>query len=522
MFRKFGVGLVVVSFLLMAGETMAAKRVALIIGNDSYTGLPRLNNARTDARGMNKKLKSLGFDTVLALNSTLQDLGQALGKFEDKLSNADVGLVFYAGHGIQANGENYLIPVDAELKSERDLRFGGGVALSEVIGSMKRSGSALNLIILDACRNNPLPTSGRSTGASRGLAVSSVPAGLGLKGTAILYSAAPGQIAQDGPKGGHSVFTGALLKVISTPGIPVEQVFKKTAALVSQSTYGKQEPWMNSSIKGDFYFKAGKAPSNAVRFAPSNEGGQSAEIVFWQTIEGSDDAAMFEAYLEQYPEGSFTALARVKVKKYTKPAAPSYEVASIDKTMWVAKNKSVNVRSGPGTKYDKVGRLKGHGRVSVTGDVKSSDWVRVALASGDTGYVYQGLLVRSKPISKADEQKAAQELANLKSYIKRMELEKKTPPVRTSMETASHASSGRVIDEPLYRRCTGCHGRKGEKKALGKSNIIKNVSSDILLKRMIGYKNGTYGGPMKVICKAQMINFSMSQMRTLAEAIGKR
>lgn len=487
----------------------SAKKVALIIGNDNYSGLTQLQNAQTDARGMDKTLRRLGFDTVLALNAGLRDIGKALGKFEKKLNNADVGLVFYAGHGIQANGENYLIPIDAKLESEDDLRFGGGVGLKEVIGAMKRSGSALNLIILDACRNNPLPASGRSTGTSRGLAVSSLPAGLGVKGTAILYSAAPGQIAQDGPKGGHGVFTGALLQVISIPGLPVEQVFKKTAALVSEGTHGKQEPWMNSSIKGDFYFKAGKPPSMVAPSPRSTGGGPSAEIVFWQSIEDSIDASMFEAYLEQYPNGSFSSLARVKAKKYTKPTAPSYEVASIDKTMWIAKNNAVNVRSGPGTKYDKVGKLKGHGRVSVTGDVKASDWVRVALASGETGYVYQGLLAARKPMPKTIVQKPVLEMA------------KKTPYVRTPISTVSHAEWNPRKGKPLYSRCMGCHGAKGEKKALGKSNIIKNVRPAVLVKRMKGYLNGTYGGPLRGVCKGQMVRLSEPDMKAIAAYIGK-
>lgn len=319
MLRNFRVYLVVVSLLLMAGEALAAKRVALIIGNDTYIGLPNLNNARTDAQGMNKKLTALGFDTVLAVDASFRDIGKALKKFEQKLQNADVGLVFYAGHGIQANSENYLIPVDAKLEDEADLDFGGGVPLKQVIASMKRAGSDLNLIILDACRNNPLPASGRNTGTGRGLAVTSVPAGLGAKGTAILYSAAPGQIAQDGPRGGNGVFTGALLKVIATPGIPVEQVFKKTAALVSVETNGEQEPWMNSSIKGDFYFKPGTVLGSSSVTPPSTSNGgvntQSLELAFWNDIKDSNDASMFGAYLEQYPNGSFTALARLKSKK---------------------------------------------------------------------------------------------------------------------------------------------------------------------------------------------------------------
>ena len=173
--------------LMAASPVHAAKRVALVIGNDAYGTLPDLNNARADARGMAAKLKSMGFEVILKLDASRRDFGRAVTDFEGRLASAEVGLVFYAGHGIQANGRNWLIPSNAEIEAEEDLEF-EGIDSNRLLESMKRAGSPLNIVILDACRDNPLPK--RSRSAARGLAIAHVPTG--IKGTAIVYSAAPG------------------------------------------------------------------------------------------------------------------------------------------------------------------------------------------------------------------------------------------------------------------------------------------------------------------------------------------
>ncbi len=198
---------------LAVSPAIAAKRVALVIGNNAYATLPNLNNAKKDAEGMAAKLRGLGFEVILKTNAGRREIGRSLADFENRISNADVAMVFYAGHGIQANGTNHLIPSDARIEIEEDLRF-ESVDAQEFLKAMKRAGTSLNIVILDACRDNPLTR--RSRSASRGLAIPAAPAG--IKGTAIVYSAAPGQTAQDGPRGGHSVFTGALLKVLDEPG----------------------------------------------------------------------------------------------------------------------------------------------------------------------------------------------------------------------------------------------------------------------------------------------------------------
>jgi len=299
-----------------SGAAVAAKRVALVIGTDRYATLPSLNNAATDARGMAKKLKRFGFDVILKLNASQRAIGRALDDFENRLRQAEVGLVFYAGHGIQARGKNWLIPADATVETEADLRY-EGISAGDFLGAMERAGSQLNIVILDACRDNPLPKRTRS--AARGLTVPVIPSG--LKGTAIVYSASPGETAEDGPKGSHGVFTGELLKVLDRPGLKLEDVFKETARRVSSRTNGRQKPWINSSVTGDFYFKTASRPQAKRRptTPPSTSGGTAAssaemEALFWQSIQNSRDAADFNAYITQYPNGTFTGLARNRLK----------------------------------------------------------------------------------------------------------------------------------------------------------------------------------------------------------------
>ena len=176
-------GLIAATFGVMVlahSASFAAKRVAFVIGNDTYKTLPALNNAQADARGMAAKLRGLGFEVILKLDASSRDIGRSLAEFEGKATNAEVALVFYAGHGIQANGKNYLIPSNAEIEVEEDLEL-EGVASSLFLQKMKNAGANLNIVILDASRDNPLPK--RSRSAARGLAVTPMP--VGISGTAI-------------------------------------------------------------------------------------------------------------------------------------------------------------------------------------------------------------------------------------------------------------------------------------------------------------------------------------------------
>jgi formylglycine-generating enzyme required for sulfatase activity len=379
---------ILVLLLVGASAALAEKRVALVIGNDNYITLPDLNNARKDAKGMAAKLKELGFEVILKLDAGRRETFRALADFEGRLLGGGMGLVFYAGHGIQADGRNYLIPADARVEIEEDLRS-EALDSAEILTAMERAGNSLNILVLDACRDNPLPKRHRS--AARGLAVVHVPKG--AKGTAILYSAGPGQTAEDGPKGGHGVFTGELLRALDKPGLKLEDVFKRVMRRVLDLTNGRQRPWNLASVEGDFYFRSGEDVARAP--APATD----KEALFWQSVKDSNRAQDFEAYLQQFPQGTFAPLARSRLDALKEqqvavvvPPKPSYQVEEREEPYVLVRN--ANIRTGPGTKHDKLTTLKAGTEVTVTGKVKGQKWYRIAYAGG-TGFVY-GSLIQDK------------------------------------------------------------------------------------------------------------------------------
>lgn len=320
--------------LLWAAAALAGPRAALVIGNDAYVHLPALGNAARDARALDARLRELGFDSMLLVDVPGLELNRAIHEFAGKVQPGGVGLIFYAGHGIEANGRNYLIPVDSVLESDVDLRW-SAIDLEAVLGRLKDARARLNVVVLDACRDNPLPTRGRS--AARGLARVSAPSG-----TFIAYAAAPGEVALDGKPGGHGVFTGELLRVLAEPGLTLEEVFKRVASRVRERTAGRQEPWIQASVTGDFYFNAQTVAVREPLAPPQSPAGgfdpRVFELAFWQSIKDSTRDEDYEAYLRQYPAGIFAALARMRAMglRESKPppeAAPtevSAETAAIE------------------------------------------------------------------------------------------------------------------------------------------------------------------------------------------------
>jgi hypothetical protein len=232
------------------------QRLALVIGNSNYESSP-LRNPVNDASDMALALQKAGFTVVLKKNADLQTMEEAIEDFGNKLKLGGVGLFYYAGHGLQVNGVNYLIPIRARINKETDVRY-KAVDAGRVLDEMANANNGLNVVILDACRDNPFTRSFRSS--SRGLAVIST----APTGTFMAYSTGPGQVARDG-EGRNSPFTSALLDSIKVPGLPIEQVFKRVRQKLDASTGGRQVPWELSSIKGDFYFNPSATP-DVVKF----------------------------------------------------------------------------------------------------------------------------------------------------------------------------------------------------------------------------------------------------------------
>lgn len=238
------------------------QRVALVIGNSNYQNAPQLANPDNDAESMAQFLNSAGFEVVAATDLTQNDMLRVVQDFSAKVSARGpntVAMVYYAGHGVQLAGENYLVPVDAKVSSQTEL-VNNSVRLVDVMSTLETIPSRMRIVILDACRNNPFPN---VNDAGRGLAIVDAP-----NGSIVGYSTAPGAEAQDGT-GGHSPYTQAFLNVAREPNVPIEQLFKRVRLEVNQTTLGAQIPWESSSLTSDFTFfgdtavAANRAPVNA-------------------------------------------------------------------------------------------------------------------------------------------------------------------------------------------------------------------------------------------------------------------
>jgi len=229
---------------LPAAPGQSEKRTALVIGNAAYES-GALRNPINDARAIGRALADLSFEVTLKENLDQKQMKREIQAFGEKLQKGGVGLFYYAGHGVQVNGHNYLIPVGAAIEHENQVEY-EAVDMGAVLSEMDYAHARMNIVIIDACRDNPFARSFRSI--SMGLASIDAPTG-----TLIAYATAPGSVANDGP-GENGVYTGELIKAMVQPGLKIEDVFKQVRSAVREATGGKQVPWESSSLEGDFYF----------------------------------------------------------------------------------------------------------------------------------------------------------------------------------------------------------------------------------------------------------------------------
>jgi hypothetical protein len=225
----------------------ADQRVALVIGNSNYQTAPKLANPGNDAQSMSQLLNSAGFEVTQATDLTRKDMVRVVQDFTAKVAErgpGTVAMIYYAGHGVQVEGENYLLPVDAKISTPYDLD-GNSLRLVDLMGTLDSITSRMRIVVLDACRNNPFPEV-KDTG--RGLAIVDAP-----NGSIVGYSTAPGMEAADGD-GNHSPYTSAFLNIAREPNLPIEQLFKRVRLEVNNATKGRQTPWESSSLTSDFYF----------------------------------------------------------------------------------------------------------------------------------------------------------------------------------------------------------------------------------------------------------------------------
>ena len=235
-------------------EAVAAGRAALVIGNSAYAFSPLLNPAN-DAKLMAAALSKVGFDVTTVLDADRQAMQKAMIEFSRSIRDTDtVGLFYYAGHGVQSNNQNYLIPIDADIKSDSEIKL-FGINVDEFVSTLERASGRVNIVILDSCRNNPFISTSR--GGKNGIGAIDAPTG-----TFIAFSTTPGQVALDGD-GENSPYAAALAKAIETPGLSIEQTFKVARRQVLKETKDVQLPWDTSSLTGDFSFNEAPEPPKA-------------------------------------------------------------------------------------------------------------------------------------------------------------------------------------------------------------------------------------------------------------------
>jgi Caspase domain/Putative peptidoglycan binding domain len=305
-------------FLVSADAALADKRVAFVVGNSAYKNVAPLPNPALDAKSMAKVLRGVGFEVVEGTNLARDKMTERLLEFGKKAQGADVALFFYAGHGIAVNGTNYLLPVDADIKSEMDVKLGSAINV-DVTLDQTMADAKVKLVFLDACRDNPFANKIKSNTATRSVAVQQGLAEMKSgEGTLIAFSTGPGQTALDGEAGTNSPFTRALMANIAAPGVEIQQAMTKVRAQVNEETNKGQLPWGHTNLIGSVYLNqtpaSAAAPVDAVSTPVAAAGPASeVELEFWRSIKDSNKPDELNAYLTNYPNGTFKTLALARI-----------------------------------------------------------------------------------------------------------------------------------------------------------------------------------------------------------------
>jgi tripartite ATP-independent transporter DctP family solute receptor len=313
MFYRILAAILVWLVCLSVNAQQKEQRIALVVGNSSYKSSP-LKNPVNDARDMANSLRGYGFTVIERTNLTTRQVGQTLREFRSKLTPGSVAVVFYAGHGLQIKGENYLPTVDAEINGEEDVPM-QSLSTRQVMDILGEAKTRMNLVFLDACRDNPYARSFRS--GSRGIAKENAPSG-----TLISFATRPGSVAADGD-GRNGLYTSVLLEQIKQSDQPIEQVLKRVVSGVKVASRGQQEPWMEGSIEGDFCFSQCSFYSVTSKPDPDEQA--------WIVAQGINSIAGYQAYLDSFPNGKFISAARIATEhpNLNSEIKPNQSLASI-------------------------------------------------------------------------------------------------------------------------------------------------------------------------------------------------
>jgi hypothetical protein len=306
--------------LVSASDAAAENRVALVIGQSAYRAVPALPNAENDGKRMAELLGNAGFQVTAAPDLTQNDMRQVISDFAAKVAASGpdtVAAVFYAGHGLQIDGEYYLVPVDVDPKREADIPL-QAVRLNDLMNTLGALPTRMRIFMLDACRNNPFPALSQTAG--HGLAIVDTKAG--APGSFISYSTSPGAEAEDG-SGADSPYTTALLSVAKEPNVPIEEAFKRVRVAVSQATDGRQIPWESSSLTTDFKFISTDTGSGQSMAAPKPASTAMRSVDDWRKelqgkdpkvaydlVVADDTVSAYEAYTVLFVQSSYAPRAR--------------------------------------------------------------------------------------------------------------------------------------------------------------------------------------------------------------------
>jgi len=312
----------------------AADRYALVIGNGSYTNVDPLPNPPNDAKLISEALKKVGFEVTLLVNADRRTMDRAAKKLAQQLDAAGknaVGIFYFAGHGVSYEGENWLLPIGSEITQGADIEY-ETLSANKVLKLLESARNATDILILDACRNNPFRSFSLSgtRAVSRGISRMDAPVG-----SFIAYSTAPGAVAYDGD-GDYSPFAEAFAAEVNTPGNSISDMMIEVRKRVKEKTSklgpAPQTPWDSSSLTGRFTFVPGTGASPTPvagpvvpRKEPERRPGESADAKLWASIENSTDAAEFEYYLKKYPNGQYAELARIRANRLAVKKKPEPE-----------------------------------------------------------------------------------------------------------------------------------------------------------------------------------------------------
>src|ERR1700726_2312039 len=265
--RLLILALSIIGILASSNVAKADRRVAFVVGNGAYKNAQPLPNPPIDAKAMAGILRNVGFEVVEGTNLTRDKMTERLLEFGKKAQGADVAVFFYAGHGIALGGTNYLLPIDADIKSEMDVKLGAAINI-DVTLDQTMSDAKVKLVFLDACRDNPFTAKIKSNSATRSVSVQSGLAEMKSgEGTLIAFATGPGQTALDGQEGTNSPFTRALIAHITTPGVEIQQAMTEVRAQVNEETNKGQLPWGHTNLIGAVYLNPAPAPTPAANNA---------------------------------------------------------------------------------------------------------------------------------------------------------------------------------------------------------------------------------------------------------------